>query len=455
MHQPENRTATDGDTLATSRAERLRLAHADAVFEIERDRERPGQLSTGINGEVGVSILNAGVLALTEEGGGHSPFAAPKQFVVAAPPGTGKTSHTVALMAAIVRAAETLDPLQPYGCLFVVDQIKKADDMFRQISKLLPGQVAVWTTDHDVNVGAPTQMFVPSERRFHVDQLEQHAVAVVTQAFLRGPRGEKARQVIRGGHWVPRALTIFDEQTREVDVYDVLQSQAIAVKEALERSPQYREVKQKLQPLLDFIHIQSQRKGNAVETCDDDPEGWRVADELHWFASDEGEKFLLSNQREIKHLESVFGLAAQMYNKCAFVYRRGGGEAGTHFMAYVPPGRPNGNSVLLDATADIDRVTELCSWRTLVPVPQVRYDNLHIVHAEPCTKEHKHHKPHQTTHRRSYVRPYAKEDRRTGWTIGSPVDEPTEALGFTGGTVERLSAYEALVPPVGARRALN
>jgi hypothetical protein len=97
---------------------RLRLAHADAVSEIERDRKQPGQLTTGINGEVGVSILNAGVLALTEEGGGHSPFA---QFVVAAPPGTGKTSPG----RDCTRTADPHDLLQPYGCLFVVDQIKK------------------------------------------------------------------------------------------------------------------------------------------------------------------------------------------------------------------------------------------------------------------------------------------------------------------------------------------
>ena len=83
-------------------------------------------------------------------------------------------------MAAIVRTAKGDNPSEPYGCLFVVDQIKKADDMFRQVSKLLPGQVAVWTSDHDVNGGISTQMFVPFERRFHVDQLEQHAVAVVT-----------------------------------------------------------------------------------------------------------------------------------------------------------------------------------------------------------------------------------------------------------------------------------
>ena len=398
----QSRTSSD-NAQHNSLAERLRLAHTHTIAEIERDRGSPGQLTTGINGQVGKSILEAGLLALNEEGGGHSPFATPKQFVVAAPPGTGKTSHTVALMAAIVRTAQQDDPSQPYGCLFVVDQIKRADDLYLQIARLLPGRVAVWTTDHDVNAVTPVQIFVPVERRFPVDQLEQHAVAVVTQAFLRGPRADKARQVIRGDGRVPRALTIFDEQTREVDVYDVLQSQAIAVKEALERSPQYRDVKQRLQRLLDFIHVQGQRKGNSVETCDADPEGWRVAAELGWFASDEGEQFVLSNGREIKHLENVFGFAAQMHNNCAFVYRRGGGEAGTHFMAYVPPGRPNGNSVLLDATADIDCVTELCSWRRHVPVPKVRYDNLHIVHAEPCTKENLSEFLRKDTNRRKYA----------------------------------------------------
>jgi hypothetical protein len=255
-----------------SLAERLRLAHTDAVSQIEADRERPGQLTTGINGQVGASILKAGLRALTEETG-DGPFKEPKQFVVAAPPGTGKTSHAVALMAAVVCTTEPDEPSKAYGCLFVVDQIKKADDMFQQINKLLPGQVAVWTTDHDVNQTNPTQMYVPPERRFHVDQLEQHAIAVVTQAFLRAPRGGKARQVIRGGHMVPRALTIFDEQTREVEVYDVKQSEAIAVKEALERERRCRDTKVRLEPLLDFIHIQCKRTGNTVETPDDDPEG--------------------------------------------------------------------------------------------------------------------------------------------------------------------------------------
>ena len=64
------------------RAERLRTAHAEAVVEIERIRKQSGQLTTGINGQVGGSILEAGVRALADVPDGQKG----KQFVVAAPP---------------------------------------------------------------------------------------------------------------------------------------------------------------------------------------------------------------------------------------------------------------------------------------------------------------------------------------------------------------------------------
>jgi hypothetical protein len=364
------------------RAERLRTAYAQAVVEIERIRKQPGQLTTGINGKVGTGILEAGELALADV----SDDAEPKQFVVAAPPGTGKTSHAIALMAATVRTANKDDLSNLFGCLSVVDQIKKADDMYRQINELLPGQVAVWTTDHDVNSINPTT-YVPPERRFHVDQLEQHAIAVVTQAFLRGPRRDKARQVIRGGHSVPRALTIFDEQTKEVEVYDIKPSQAEAVREAIESDRRFSDLKSKLDPLIDFLRAQSKQTGNSIETPNDDLDAWRVARELGWFAGEDAEQFVLNNARNIKDLEEVFGFAAQMYRNCAFIFRRSGGDMGSNFVAYVPAPPPNGNSVLLDATADIDGVSHLVSWREPVAVPQVRYGNLHIVHAYGYTHD--------------------------------------------------------------------
>jgi hypothetical protein len=254
------------------RAERLRAAHAEAVAEIERIRKQPGQLTTGINGKVGDSILQAGLFALADVSDGEEP----KQFVVAAPPGTGKTSHAIAMMAATVRTADKDDLSKPYGCLFVVDQIKKADDMYRQINELLPGRVAVWTTDHDLNSTA-AKIHVPPDRRFDVDQLEQRAIAVVTQAFLRGPRRDKARYVIRGDHRVARALTIFDEQTKEVEVYDIKHSQAVKVQEAIESDRRLNERKSKLDPLIDFLRAQSKKSGNSIETPNDDPEGWKIA----------------------------------------------------------------------------------------------------------------------------------------------------------------------------------
>src|SRR5262249_365877 len=251
-----------------------------------------------------------------------------KQFVVAAPPGTGKTSHAIALMAAAVRTADKDDPSKSFGCLFVVDQIKKADDMYRQINELMPGEVAVWTVDHDPASNKGRQ--VRQARRFHVEQLEQHPSAVVTQAFLRGPRGEKARHVVLGGNRVPRALTIFDEQTKEVEVYDVKQSQAMVVKEALERDPRHRHLKENMEPLLTFLHEQSKQTGNSIDIPSEGWDGFEVSRQLHWFASEEAEKFVLTNARDIPHLEEVFGFAAQMYNNYAFVFRLGGGANGSH-----------------------------------------------------------------------------------------------------------------------------
>jgi hypothetical protein len=375
------RTLTQGRSPLTE-------AHAVAVEQIEQQRGEAGQLSTGINGDVGDSILTAGKLAL---GHWHKDRAkahateTPRQFVVAAPPGTGKTSHAIALMAASVNTADN-DLSKPFGCVFIVDQIMKAEDMYRQISALLPDQVAVWTSDHDVNCLQPTKLKSPA-KRFHVDDLRRHAVVVVTQAFYRGPRGEKARSVVRGEHSVPRALTIFDEQTKEVEVYDIKLSHALAVMEAGERDTHWAPIlKLKMRPLLDFMWQKAKEEGPQLETPKHDPYGWQVARQLEWFNTDTAEQFLRSYGREVKHLEEVFGFAAQMANECAFIFRSGGGENGTNFVAYVPVPVPVRSSVLLDATSDIDGVSELCGWRKHVAVPVVFYDNLHIVHAVPYSQ---------------------------------------------------------------------
>ena len=92
-----------------------------------------------------------------------------------------------------------------------------------------------------------------------------------------------------------------------------------------------------------------------------------------------------------------------MHNNYAFVFRLGGGANGSHFMGYVPASKPNTNSILLDATADIDKVSDLCSWRSRVAVPPVRYNRLHIVHAEHYTRENLTEFFRKDSNRRKYV----------------------------------------------------
>ena len=158
-----------------------------------------------------------------------------------------------------------------------------------------------------------------------------------------------------------------------------------------------------MEPLLAFLHEQSKKTGNSIDTPNDDPNAWQAVSELAWFAGEEAEQFVLNNGRDIGHLDEVFGFAAQMHRNYAFIFRFGGGQNGSQFMGYVPAATPTGNSVLLDATADIDGVSDLCSWRTHVVVPQVRYDNLHIVHAEHYTQKNLTEFFQKETNRRKYT----------------------------------------------------
>ena len=103
---------------------------------------------------------------------------------------------------------------------------KRADETYRELSKLLPGQVAIWTRDHDADSRAKPEKVTEPAAQFSVDDLEAYAVVVVTHEFFKGRRGHKAREWIAGGQKRPRALTFVDERPNDVRVFDVQMSQA-------------------------------------------------------------------------------------------------------------------------------------------------------------------------------------------------------------------------------------
>ena len=206
----------------------LRALYDAAVAEINMSRDG-GLLTTEFYAKTGDALFDIGCLALRDAISDTR-----RMHTVSAPAGGGKTSFAYALIAAVARHAEN-DPNAPYGCAFVVDQIKKADEVYRVLDKLLPGKVAIWTSDHDVNKKQPEKIEEPAAH-FARESLRHYPVIVVTHKFYLGTRGRNARGVVRNGIFGYRALTIVDERPDEAPSLDIMLSEAQTVREALVQS---------------------------------------------------------------------------------------------------------------------------------------------------------------------------------------------------------------------------
>jgi hypothetical protein len=362
----------------------LRVAYDAVVQEIDRSRGSR-QLTNAFYSKVGDAIFDACYMALENSEAAKGRHKVQKRLhVVSAPVGTGKTTFSLAFITALVRLGQR-DTEAPCGCVFLVEQMTKAEQMYRELSTLLPGQVAVWSTDHDVHCTTPAKVLNPAAR-FHVDDLEHYPVAIVTHAFYKGKRGDKARNVVQGDHSVPRALTVIDEQSEDVKIFDVLHAGASAVLQAIQQDEKMSDVLAPyMQTLLRFMTDKIIGQG-SLEKPSDDPSSWNnVASKVEWFTSTLARDYERDHKGDIEGLEAVFGFARALASNRAFIARYGGDAP--HFVGYDTNLELRPGMVLLDATADIDGITPLCPWREHVKVPQPSYANLSIVHVPSCTRQ--------------------------------------------------------------------
>lgn len=300
----------------------------------------------------------------------------PPLHVVASGPGSGKTTAAKAFMAALVR--ETENNSFPLGCAFLVQFVKTADKAYRELNELLPGKVAVWTREHDAD-----SLKVVREPRFTVAELEDYPVVIVTHEFFKGVRGEKARHYKRNGLRLPRAVTFIDERAAEVDTYSVSYADIVTVREFAQRDEPA--VVENMLGVLEQFAVTKRYGDGSLKTPRHAPDGWqKIAKELEWFSTDEARQYLrdhrVNARKTPQQLEDVFGFAKCITENRAFVVRRNGGRQGTNFVGYDPALPSMAGMVLLDASADVDGVSDLCSWRKQVDVPPARYDRLEIVH---------------------------------------------------------------------------
>jgi hypothetical protein len=351
----------------------LRALYDAAVVEI--GQSRPGiNLTAGFYAETGDSVFDAGYLALSDHSQGLR-----RLHVVSAPSGGGKTTYSFAFIAALIRYVErTL--CAPFGCIFVADQITRCDAAYGELNALMPGKVAIWTSEHDPRCEDRTRVKNPAAT-FTKGELARHPVIVTTHHFYNGAQGHKAQM------WAPdgddfglkrRALAIIDERPEEVEIHETTLRQAHAVRDAMaQKAP---EISGSIDALLFLMALYDHSGRNRIVK----PENNKSAvDLLCWFAGDEAVQLAKTYAPSIPGLGRLFGFARSMTLGCSFSASEGSAAIfiGWQAKLMVRPG-----TMLLDATADIDGISQICPWREHVKTAQANYKNLDVIHVPQHAK---------------------------------------------------------------------
>jgi hypothetical protein len=375
--------------------EALRALYDEAVKQINPSRPTI-DLTTGFYAETGNAVFDAGYLAISDYCQGAS--TSRRLHVVSAPAGGGKTSYSYALMLALTRYAGQT-PGAPYGCVFVVDQIKKADEAFKDLNALIPGKVAVWTVEHDRSCKKRTKVPHPTAE-FTKDELRHYPIIVVTHAFYNGPNGNKAHIIVRDKRvYSGRALTVVDERPEEVLIYEITLKQAQDIREKLEeKRPDLKAVLDKLMLLIMPYTVNV--SGGIARASDHFGQEF-VTEQLDWFTTVEAECVLRDYGAAMPGLDQFFGFARAMTIGCAFAVPS---STVVQFVGWQSKLMVRPGMILLDATADIDGISHICAWRQHMKTPQAHYGNLEIVHVPQHTRRRLSEYLKKAANQRAYVK---------------------------------------------------
>ena len=334
--------------------EALWLLYDEAARQI--DKTRDNSLNTQFYLKIKAAVFEACYTALLDHRNNKR-----RILTVSAPPGTGKTTFSLAFIVAMTRYTEqNLDV--PYGCAFITDRTKRADDVYRELQALLPSKVAIWTDEH--------------KELFSREALRQYPVIVVNNQFYTGANGKHARNVNNRGHYPGRALTIIDERPQEVEPVEITLAEAQKVRETLQET--HPEAKGYTDSLFKFMERYSYEPRNHIYLPD------ALSDQLAWFTTSAAARLATL---KIPNIDRLFGFAKTLVQGTGFVVSE---SKHVRYIGYSSKLTVNlsAGTVLLDATADIDGVSPIVPWRVTVEAPQADYGNLDIVHVPQHTTKH-------------------------------------------------------------------
>ena len=229
--------------------------------------------------------------------------------VLASAPGSGKSTLAKAFAIALTRITEKTK--HPLGCVFLVHHISTAETVYQELSALLPGKVAVFSTKHDAD-NPQSQSY---SSLFSVADLDKRPVLIVTHEFYMGIRGDYARYYTKGDLRFPRVVTFIDERANEIAVYDLdplglegvlkyIQGDSYAPRELLESAV-----------VLERF-IKDKRYGERkIETPANDREGWEAtAKAITYFRNEKAARYIRAASVRNPRLDfdALFGFANAM-----------------------------------------------------------------------------------------------------------------------------------------------
>jgi hypothetical protein len=352
--------------------DRLWTAYDEAVTKI--NAKRNGLLNGPLYRQMQRLVFDTAYVALADT---VSAPAQPRMHVLSALPGTGKSTFSNAWAAAIVARGGSV--------LFVVEQMETADQRYRDLTEILPGQVAVWTTDHRKGNRSPTKVKNPAAQ-FHKNELKDYPIAICThEGFKRDEahlfRNWQAKRAGGSGTTERRTFIVIDEMVKEVTQYTVsieAIARAVALTQQDESSPP--EAIAALDTLHSFLVDRAQKR-EPIDTLSGQAVRELVAT-IAWFTSAEAERYAEGREG----LTAVFGFARCLSRGWAFITTDGGVTTLTGYDNNLP---------IEHGTMQLDGTAKLCGYeqlslpdRVILPGPVVSFGGLRAVIEKPPTKQH-------------------------------------------------------------------
>lgn len=301
--------------------------------------------------------------------------------VSSAPTGSGKSSSAIAFLSYAYKE-------EGVRSAFVVETVRQAEDTYRELKGLLGKAVAVWTSVHDAAKTVDDEMveadkgFRPTDR-FHRSDLRDTPVVIVTHSFFEGRNGRMAAD--------GRDLVVYDEKPRDVSVFDLSHGDIADFRDqVLQASEPRKTLREAADQLWSFVDRIYEGAGEIEKTGLFRPINAEGLEDslgcISALAHDPDQMAALSGPKVPRDkLEMVAGFARALAAGYAFISKsRYQTNEGCRFVGYSMdfPLRPG--MALLDATSDIDGVSQLVHWRAEPKAcPQVSYSRLGLHSVEP------------------------------------------------------------------------